>query len=82
MVLLGAALLTVLMLGSYSPDDPNWLSATDTPAKNLLGPVGAAIASLGLPTVSVQEGGYDLDRVGRDTVGLLSAFNPTRSGNA
>ena len=45
MVLLGAALLTVLMLGSYSPDDPNWLSATDTPAKNLLGPVGAAIAS-------------------------------------
>ena len=44
--------------------------------------IGAAIASLGLPTVSVQEGGYDLDRVGRDTVGLLSAFNPTRSGNA
>ena len=45
MVLLGAALLVVLILGSYSPDDPNWMSATDTPAKNLLGPVGAALAS-------------------------------------
>ena len=45
MVLLGLALLTALLLGSYSPDDPNWLSATDTPAQNLLGPVGAAIAS-------------------------------------
>jgi DNA segregation ATPase FtsK/SpoIIIE, S-DNA-T family len=42
---LGLALLVAMMLGSYSPDDPNWLSATDTPANNLLGPVGAAIAS-------------------------------------
>lgn len=45
MVLLGLSLLMMLMLGSYSPDDPNWLSATDTPAKNLLGPLGAAVAS-------------------------------------
>ena len=45
MVLLGTALLVVLILGSYSADDPNWMSATDTPAKNLLGPIGAALAS-------------------------------------
>ncbi|WP_413720729.1 DNA translocase FtsK [Silicimonas sp. MF1-12-2] len=44
-VLLGLAVLMALMLGSYSPDDPNWMSATETPAKNLLGPLGAAIAS-------------------------------------
>jgi S-DNA-T family DNA segregation ATPase FtsK/SpoIIIE len=45
MIMLGVALLVALMLGSYSPDDPNWLSATDTPAQNLLGSVGATIAS-------------------------------------
>ncbi len=45
MVLIGLALVIALALGSYSPDDPNWLSATDTPARNLLGPLGAAFAS-------------------------------------
>jgi S-DNA-T family DNA segregation ATPase FtsK/SpoIIIE len=44
-VLLGLAVLMALMLGSYSPDDPNWMSATEAPPKNLLGPLGAAIAS-------------------------------------
>ncbi|WP_347311580.1 DNA translocase FtsK [Defluviimonas sp. SAOS-178_SWC] len=48
--LLGAALIvlavmTAMMLVSYSPDDPSWLAATDEPAKNLLGRFGAAIAS-------------------------------------
>lgn len=42
---LGVAILVAMMLGSYSPDDPNWLSATDAPARNLLGSFGAAIAS-------------------------------------
>ena len=41
----GAAILVAMMLGSYSPDDPNWLSATDAPARNLLESIGAAIAS-------------------------------------
>lgn len=36
--------------------------------------IGAALAALDLPVVSVQEGGYDLVRVGQDTVGLLSAW--------
>ena len=45
LTLIGLALLAALMLGSYSPDDPNWLNATDAPARNILGPVGAAIAS-------------------------------------
>ena len=45
LTMIGLALLVALMLGSYSPDDPNWLNATDAPAKNVLGPVGAAIAS-------------------------------------
>ena len=36
--------------------------------------IGEAIRGLGLPVVSVQEGGYDLHRVGSDTAALLSAF--------
>ncbi len=45
LTLLGLAILMALMLGSYSPDDPNWLNATDVPAGNVLGPLGASIAS-------------------------------------
>ena len=44
-VLLGCALVIAMALGSYSPDDPNWLAATDAPAQNLLGPLGASFAS-------------------------------------
>ena len=33
--------------------------------------LGAAIARLGVPTVFVQEGGYDLDAIGRNVVGVL-----------
>ncbi|WP_431297979.1 DNA translocase FtsK 4TM domain-containing protein [Tabrizicola sp. BL-A-41-H6] len=48
--LLGIALLLVgfafvLALGSYSPDDPGWMVATEEPAQNLLGRLGASIAS-------------------------------------
>ncbi|MFN6951454.1 MAG: DNA translocase FtsK 4TM domain-containing protein [Albidovulum sp.] len=43
--LLGLGVLTAMMLGSYSPDDPSWLAATDEPARNLLGRFGAALAS-------------------------------------
>ena len=43
--LLGLAVLTVMLLARYSPDDPSWLAATDEPARNLLGRFGAAIAS-------------------------------------
>ncbi len=39
------AILVGLILWSYSPEDPSWLSATDQPAQNLLGRFGASIAS-------------------------------------
>ncbi|WP_108485236.1 DNA translocase FtsK [Oceaniglobus ichthyenteri] len=45
MVLIGAAVLTALMLGSYVPDDPSWFSVTNEPAKNMLGRFGASIAA-------------------------------------
>ncbi len=48
--LLGLALLVagfafILLLGSYSADDPGWMVATDEPAQNLLGRFGAAVSS-------------------------------------
>jgi len=43
LILLGV--MVVLMLLSYVPEDPSWLSATDEPAKNWLGRFGASIAS-------------------------------------
>ena len=35
---------------------------------------GAAIASLGLPTHFVMEGGYDIDEIGLNTVNVLQGF--------
>ncbi len=40
-----AALVFALTLGSYSPEDPGWMVATDDPAQNMLGRFGAAVAS-------------------------------------
>ncbi|WP_304619993.1 DNA translocase FtsK [Paracoccus sediminilitoris] len=39
------ALLVGMMLGSWSADDPSFLSATDAPAQNMLGSFGAYIAA-------------------------------------
>ncbi|NCU19382.1 hypothetical protein EOM89_01295 [Candidatus Falkowbacteria bacterium] len=40
-----AGLLVAMMLGSYSPADPGWTAATDEPAQNMLGRLGATVAS-------------------------------------
>jgi DNA segregation ATPase FtsK/SpoIIIE, S-DNA-T family len=45
LALIGLAIAFVLMLGSYSPDDPGWMVATEDPAANVLGRFGAALAS-------------------------------------
>ncbi|SFS20376.1 DNA translocase FtsK [Yoonia litorea] len=48
--LLGLALIMLgvmvsMMLWSYSPDDPSWISATDAPVQNWLGYFGASLAA-------------------------------------
>ncbi|HHX89928.1 MAG TPA: hypothetical protein GX700_09200, partial [Paracoccus sp.] len=43
--LLGAGAVMALILGSYSPDDPSWMAASDGPVRNALGRAGAAIAA-------------------------------------
>ena len=45
LVLLLIAAAFVALLGSYSPEDPGWMVATDEPAQNLLGRFGAAVSS-------------------------------------
>ena len=39
-----------------------------------LAEVGARIASLGLPTVIIQEGGYLVERLGENAAAFLNAF--------
>jgi acetoin utilization deacetylase AcuC-like enzyme len=36
--------------------------------------VGDRLAALGLPTVLIQEGGYDLEALGLDVMAVLTAF--------
>ncbi len=45
LALLGVGVLAAMIVGSYSPEDPGWLAATTGEVHNLLGRVGAAIAS-------------------------------------
>jgi DNA segregation ATPase FtsK/SpoIIIE, S-DNA-T family len=45
MVLVTLGLLLALILGSYAPQDPGWMAATDEPVRNALGRVGAAVAA-------------------------------------
>lgn len=43
--LLLAGLMAAAMIGSYTPDDPNWMVSTDAPVQNWLGRTGASIAA-------------------------------------
>ncbi len=45
LVLAIAGIGFALMMGSYSPDDPSWFSATDAPVGNWLGHPGASLAA-------------------------------------
>ena len=45
LALFGLAVLAAMMFASYSPEDPSWLSAVDTPVQNWLGQTGATIAA-------------------------------------
>lgn len=68
-------------VSAHDPDAVVLSLGTDTAAGDPVGGlglspdayprIGAALAALDLPVVSVQEGGYDLDRVGADTVAVL-----------
>ncbi len=44
-ILVVLGVLALMMLGSYSPEDPSWMAASDAPVQNLLGRIGAGIAS-------------------------------------
>ncbi|MDP7151486.1 MAG: DNA translocase FtsK 4TM domain-containing protein [Paracoccaceae bacterium] len=45
LVLITLGVLSAALLATYSPDDPSWVSATNAPVNNWLGPTGAAIAA-------------------------------------
>ncbi len=43
LIILG--LMAAAMIGSYTPDDPNWMVSTDAPVQNWMGRIGASIAA-------------------------------------
>src|SRR6056297_77974 len=45
LVLLGVGVVAAMMIGSYHPDDPSWMSATEEPVRNWLGRAGAYVAA-------------------------------------
>ena len=45
LMLIALGVMAALMIGSYTPDDPNWMVSTDAPVQNLMGRLGAAIAA-------------------------------------
>ncbi|MFQ6551143.1 DNA translocase FtsK [Aestuariibius insulae] len=45
LALIALGVMAAMMIGSYTPDDPSWLSATDAPVENWLGRLGASIAA-------------------------------------
>ncbi len=45
LVLLALGVLSAMLIGSYAPEDPGWLAATDDEIRNMLGRIGAMIAS-------------------------------------
>ncbi|WP_299783997.1 DNA translocase FtsK [uncultured Marivita sp.] len=44
-VLMALGAMAAMMIYSYSPQDPSWLSATDAPVQNWLGRAGASVAA-------------------------------------
>jgi DNA segregation ATPase FtsK/SpoIIIE, S-DNA-T family len=45
LALIAVAGLVAVMLGSYAPSDPSWMSSSNVPIENSLGAVGATISS-------------------------------------
>jgi len=82
--LIALALAVAALLGSYSPQDPGWMVATDAPVQNLLGRGGAAIASTlmiitglgawGIAVVLAAWGGRYLLHLGEDLVPGRAVF--------
>ncbi|SDC71759.1 DNA translocase FtsK [Ruegeria marina] len=89
--LLGLALIVLglvaaAMVGSYTPDDPNWMVSTDAPVQNWTGRIGASIAaplfmivgwgSWGLPLVLISWGLRFAVHVGEDRAVARLIFMP------
>ena len=86
LALMAASVAVAMMLASYTPDDPSWLSATDAPAQNWLGRIGAGIASplhviagwgaWGIAAVCLVWGGRFLLHIGEERVLPRIVFAP------
>ena len=44
-LLIVTGLMAAMMIGSYTPEDPNWMVSTDAPVQNWMGRFGASLAA-------------------------------------
>ena len=56
-----------------------WCFETTTPLTEGFARSGALLAQLGLPTIVLQEGGYDVEALGRNVHAWLTGFSATSS---
>ncbi len=85
-LLIAAGVALALMLTSYTPDDPSWMSVTSDPAANVFGRFGASIAAAlvmvtgiggwGLVLAGVVWGGRFILHIGADRVWSRAVFVP------
>ncbi|NNE50849.1 MAG: DNA translocase FtsK, partial [Sulfitobacter sp.] len=45
LILIVLGVMAAMMIGSYTPDDPNWMVSTDAPVQNWMGRMGASLAA-------------------------------------
>jgi len=86
LALIVTGVLFAVVIGTYSPDDPSWISATDAPVQNWLGHFGASMAAplmmvigLGawvLAATLVMAGGRFLFHYGQERVIGRAMFAP------
>jgi len=85
-LLIGFGVLVSMILWSYVPEDPSWLSATDAPVQNMLGRFGASFASplsvtigwasWGIAVVAFVWGGRFVLHVGDERIFSRIIFSP------
>jgi acetoin utilization deacetylase AcuC-like enzyme len=69
-----AALIVSLGVDTAADDPVAAMGASFALSAAAFHPIGARIATLGLPTVFVQEGGYAVDALGRNVAAVLTGF--------
>ena len=68
---IGLGLIVAAMIGSYTPDDSNWMVSSDAPVQNWLGQTGASLSFLLITFLGLGSWGLSLFAIGWGTRFLM-----------